>query len=107
MNNYLLGKSPAAFDLLYWNSDSTRMPMAMHSFYLREMYLHNKLVEPGGITMNGLPVDLTKIEIPVFLQSGKDDHIAPYGSVYKATHHYSGPVTFMLAGSGHIAGYVN
>jgi polyhydroxyalkanoate synthase len=107
VNNYLLGKSPAAFDLLYWNADSTRMPVAMHSFYLREMYLHNKLVEPGGISMNGLPVDLTKIEIPVFLQSGKDDHIAPYGSVYKATHHYSGPVTFMLAGSGHIAGVVN
>jgi len=107
VNNYLLGKSPAAFDLLYWNGDSTRMPSAMHSFYLREMYLHNKLVEPGGITMNGIPVDLTKIEIPVFLQSGKDDHIAPYGSVYKATHHYSGPLTFMLAGSGHIAGVVN
>jgi len=107
VNNYLLGKSPAAFDLLYWNGDSTRMPVAMHSFYLREMYLHNKLVEPGGITMNGIPVDLTTIEIPVFLQSGKDDHIAPYGSVYKATHHYSGPVTFMLAGSGHIAGVVN
>ncbi len=107
VNNYLLGKSPAAFDLLYWNGDSTRMPMAMHSFYLREMYLHNKLVEPGGITMNGIPVDLTNIEIPVFLQSGKDDHIAPYGSVYKATHHYSGPLTFMLAGSGHIAGVVN
>lgn len=107
VNNYLLGKSPAAFDLLYWNGDSTRMPAAMHSFYLREMYLKNKLVEPGGITMNGLPVDLTKIEIPIFLQSGKDDHIAPYGSVYKATHHYSGPVTFMLAGSGHIAGVIN
>ncbi len=107
VNNYLLGKSPSAFDLLYWNGDSTRMPMAMHSFYLRELYLHNKLVEPGGISMNGLPVDLTKIEIPVFLQSGKDDHIAPYGSVYKATHHYSGPVIFMLAGSGHIAGVVN
>jgi polyhydroxyalkanoate synthase len=107
VNNYLLGKSPAAFDLLYWNGDSTRMPVAMHSFYLREMYLHNKLVEPGGISMNGLPVDLTKIEIPVFLQSGKDDHIAPYGSVYKATHHYAGPVTFMLAGSGHIAGVDN
>jgi len=107
VNNYLLGKSPAAFDLLYWNGDSTRLPMAMHSFYLREMYLHNKLVEPGGITLNGIPVDLTRIGIPVFLQSAKDDHIAPYRSVYKATHHYSGPVTFMLAGSGHIAGVVN
>jgi polyhydroxyalkanoate synthase len=107
INNYLLGRSPAAFDLLYWNNDSTRMPIAMHSYYLREMYLKNRLVEPGGITLNGIPVDLTQIKIPVFLQSSKEDHIAPYPSVYKATRHYSGPVTFMLAGSGHIAGVVN
>ncbi len=107
VNNYLLGRSPAAFDLLYWNNDSTRMPAKMHRFYLREMYLKNKLVEPGGITLNGIPVDLSKIKIPVFLQSSKEDHIAPYPSVYKATHHYSGPITFMLAGSGHIAGVIN
>ena len=107
INNYLLGRKPAAFDLLYWNNDSTRMPIAMHSYYLREMYLKNRLVEPGGITLNGIPVDLSKIEIPIFLQSSKDDHIAPYPSVYKATRLYSGPVTFMLAGSGHIAGVVN
>jgi len=107
INNYLLGRPPAAFDLLYWNNDSTRMPLAMHQFYLREMYLKNKLVEPGGITLNGIPVDLTRVKIPVFLQSSKDDHIAPYSSVYKATRHYSGPVTFMLAGSGHIAGVIN
>ena len=107
VNNYLLGRSPAAFDLLYWNNDSTRMPIEMHRFYLREMYLKNKLVEPGGVTLNGIPVDLSNINIPVFLQSAKDDHIAPYPSVYKATQLYSGPVTFMLAGSGHIAGVVN
>jgi polyhydroxyalkanoate synthase len=107
INNYLLGRKPAAFDLLYWNNDSTRMPIAMHSYYLREMYLKNRLVEPGGITLNGIPVDLSKIQIPIFLQSSMDDHIAPYHSVYKATRHYSGPVTFMLAGSGHIAGVVN
>jgi polyhydroxyalkanoate synthase len=107
INNYLLGRSPAAFDLLYWNNDSTRMPARMHSYYLREMYLKNKLVEPGGITLNGIPVDLSKIDIPVFLQSSKEDHIAPYYSVYKATGIYSGPVTFMLAGSGHIAGVIN
>jgi len=107
INNYLLGRSPSAFDLLYWNNDSTRMPFVMHSFYLRNMYLNNKLVEPGGITLNGIPVDLSKIEIPIFLQSAREDHIAPYPSVYKATHHYSGPVTFMLAGSGHLAGVVN
>ena len=83
------------------------MPIAMHSYYLREMYLKNKLVQPGEITLNGIPVDLSGIKIPIFLQSSKDDHIAPYPSVYKATRHYSGPVTFMLAGSGHIAGVVN
>jgi polyhydroxyalkanoate synthase len=107
VNNYLLGRSPAAFDLLYWNNDSTRLPVEMHRFYLREMYLKNKLVEPGGIVLNGIPVDLGKVNIPIYLQSSKDDHIAPYPSVYKATRHYSGPVTFMLAGSGHIAGVIN
>jgi polyhydroxyalkanoate synthase len=107
VNNYLLGRSPAAFDLLYWNNDSTRMPIEMHRFYLREMYLENRLVEPGGITLNGIPVFLSEIRIPVFLQSSKEDHIAPYPSVYKASHHFSGPVTFMLAGSGHIAGVIN
>jgi polyhydroxyalkanoate synthase len=107
INNYLLGRSPAAFDLLYWNNDSTRMPVAMHSFYLREMYLNNRLAEPGGITMNGVPLDLAKVKIPVFLQSSKEDHIAPYRSVYKATGLFSGPMTFMLAGSGHIAGVIN
>jgi polyhydroxyalkanoate synthase len=107
INNYLLGRSPAAFDLLYWNNDSTRMPVTMHSFYLREMYLHNRLAEPGGISLNGIPVDLRAVRVPIFLQSSRDDHIAPYRSVYKATRIYSGPVTFMLAGSGHIAGVIN
>ncbi len=107
VNNYLMGQSPKAFDLLYWNGDSTRMPMAMHVYYLRQMYLHNRLVEPGTLVMNGVPVDLQNIKIPIYLQAGKEDHIAPYNSVYKATQLYSGPVTFMLAGSGHIAGVVN
>ena len=83
------------------------MSFAMHSFYLREMYLKNRLVEPGAISFNGIPVVLSEIKIPVFLQSSREDHIAPYPSVYKATHHYSGPVTFMMAGSGHIAGVIN
>jgi len=107
VNNYLLGRSPAAFDLLYWNNDSTRMPVAMHSFYLRNMYLHNRLSQPGGVTLNGVPLDLRDVRIPVFLQSSREDHIAPYRSVYKATQLFSGPVTFMLAGSGHIAGVIN
>jgi polyhydroxyalkanoate synthase len=71
------------------------------------MYLKNKLAEPGGIVLNGMPVDLSKVTIPIFLQSSEDDHIAPYRSVYKATRQYSGPITFMLAGSGHIAGVIN
>ena len=107
INNYLKGKDPFPFDLLYWNSDSTRMPAAMHSFYLRKMYLENKLVEPGGLTLGGTKIDLRKIETPVFLLSTREDHIAPWKSTYAATQIYKGPVTFCLAASGHIAGVVN
>ncbi|MEM1089566.1 MAG: class I poly(R)-hydroxyalkanoic acid synthase [Pseudomonadota bacterium] len=107
VNNYLLGKDPMAFDLLYWNADATRMPRALHMFYLREMYLKNSLVQPGGISLDGVPIDLTKVNIPIYLQAAKEDHIAPYNSVFKAKGLYQGPVRFMLAGSGHIAGVVN
>ena len=107
VNNYLLGKDPFPFDLLYWNSDSTRMPAVMHSFYLRKMYLENKLVEPGAITLAGTPIDLSSIKTPAFILSTKEDHIAPWKSTYKATQIYSGPIKFCLAGSGHIAGVVN
>lgn len=107
VNNYLLGKKPANFDLLYWNSDYTRLPETMHLYYLRQMYLENRLVERGGIQMDGVPIDLRKIDLPVYIQSSREDHIAPYRSVYKATQLYSGPTTFMLAGSGHIAGVIN
>jgi len=107
INNYLLGRKPPQFDLLYWNSDYTRLPETMHTWYLRELYLNNKLVEPGGVEMDGVPIDLSTIDLPVYLQSGREDHIAPYQSVYKATQIYSGDVTFMLAGSGHIAGVIN
>jgi polyhydroxyalkanoate synthase len=107
INNYLLGEKPKAFDLLYWNSDATRMPKKMHMYYLRNMYLHNRLVQPDALELDGVPIDLRKVDIPVYLQSSVDDHIAPYPSVYKATEHYSGPIRFMLAGSGHIAGVVN
>ena len=107
VNNYLMGKDPFPFDLLFWNADATRMPAAMHSYYLRNMYQKNLLVQPGGITIDNVPIDLRKIDIPVYLQAGKEDHIAPAKSVYKATHLFSGPVRFMLAGSGHIAGVVN
>ena len=107
INNYLMGKEPFPFDLLYWNSDSTRMPAAMHSYYLRNMYMENKLVEPGGLTMGGVSIDLTKIDVPVYLVSARDDHIAPWKTTYKATQVYSGEIRFVLSASGHIAGVVN
>jgi polyhydroxyalkanoate synthase subunit PhaC len=107
VNNYLMGKAPFPFDLLYWNADATRMPPRMHSYYLRNMYQKNLLIQPGGLTLDNVPIDLRKISIPLYIQAGKEDHIAPANSVYKATQLYSGPVRFMLAGSGHIAGVVN
>jgi polyhydroxyalkanoate synthase len=107
VNNYLLGKEPPPFDLLYWNADATRMPRRTHMFYLREMYLRNNLVKPGAIELAGVPIDLTRITLPVYLLASREDHIAPYPSVYKACHHYAGPVRFVLAGSGHIAGVIN
>jgi len=107
VNNYLMGKDPFPFDLLYWNSDSTRMPAKMHSFYLRNMYLGNKLKDPGGISLDGVPVDISKIKIPAYFISTAEDHIAPWKSVYKGARVLSGDVRFVLGGSGHIAGIVN
>jgi polyhydroxyalkanoate synthase len=107
VNNYLLGKSPFPFDLLYWNSDSTRMPAAMHSFYLRKMYQENLLAKTGGIVLGGVPIDLRRIKTPAFLLSTREDHIAPWRSTYAATQLYSGPIKFVLSASGHIAGVVN
>lgn len=107
VNNYLLGKEPFPFDLLYWNSDSTRMPAAMHSFYLRKMYQDNLLVTPGGITLRGTPIDLRTIKVPSYLISTREDHIAPWKSTYAATQLYGGPTKFVLSASGHIAGIVN
>jgi polyhydroxyalkanoate synthase len=107
VNNYLLGKEPFPFDLLYWNSDATRMPPAMHSFYLRNMYQKNLLAQPGGITMKGEPVDLSQINVPVYFLSCREDHIAPWTSTYKGAKLFGGPVRFVLAASGHIAGVVN
>ncbi len=107
VNNYLLGKEPFPFDLLYWNSDPTRMPAMMHKFYLRKMYLENKLVEPNGIELNGVSIDLGKIKTPLYMISTHDDHIAPWRSTYTLTQNVSGPVKFVLGGSGHIAGIIN
>lgn len=107
INNYLMGKDPMPFDLLFWNSDTTNMPPKMHSFYLRNMYQRNLLQEPGGLTLGGQEIDLRKIDIPIFVQASREDHIAPYESVFKLTKMVSGPAEFMLAGSGHIAGVIN
>jgi len=107
INNYLMGKDPFPFDLLYWNSDSTRMPAKMHSFYLRNMYQRNLLSQPGGIELGGTAIDLTAVNIPVHIISTKEDHIAPWKGTYVATQLYGGKTTFTLAGSGHIAGIVN
>jgi len=107
VNNYLLGKQPLPFDLLYWNADSTRMPAAMHSFYLRRMYQENLLSKPGGITLGGVKIDLRKVKTPALILSTREDHIAPWRSTYAATQLYAGPVKFVLAASGHIAGVVN
>lgn len=107
VNNYLLGKDPFPFDLLYWNSDATRMPAAMHSFYLRNMYQRNLLVQPCALQLKGVEIDLRKIKIPTFMLSTREDHITPWKSTYAATQLYGGPVKFVLAASGHIAGVVN
>lgn len=107
VNNYLLGKEPTPFDLLYWNADATRMPAVMHTFYMRNMYEKNLLREPGGITLDGTPIDLRKIKTPMFLLSCREDHLAPWKSTYAATQIYSGPVKFVLAASGHLAGVIS
>jgi polyhydroxyalkanoate synthase len=107
VNNYLLGKEPFPFDLLYWNSDATRMPPAMHSFYLRNMYQKNLLSQPCGVAMKGVPIDLRRIDVPAYFLSCREDHIAPWTSTYKGSRLFGGPVRFVLAASGHIAGVVN
>ena len=107
INNYLMGKEPFPFDLLYWNCDSTRMPARMHSFYLRRMYQQNLLSKPGGLSLKGVPIDLGKIDLPVHIVSTKEDHIAPWKATYVATQLYSGKTAFTLGASGHIAGIVN
>jgi polyhydroxyalkanoate synthase len=106
VNNYLLGKQPFPFDLLYWNSDTTRMPPANHSFYLREFYQNNRLAR-GEMTIGGVKLDLKKVMLPIYELAAREDHIAPAISVFKGAKLYGGPVRYVLAGSGHIAGVIN
>ena len=107
VNNYLLGRDPFPFDLLYWNSDSTRMPATMHSYYLRNLYMKNLLAQPGGIELDGVAIDLTRVRTPLYFVSTLEDHIAPWRSTYTGAKLFTGPVRFVLGGSGHIAGIVN
>ncbi len=107
IHNYLLGKEPVPFDLLYWNSDATRMPAKMHSTYLRKMYLGNAFREPGGVKVGEVAIDLSSIETPAYFVSAAEDHIAPWKTTYRGAQLFSGPVTFVLSKSGHIAGIIN
>jgi len=106
VNNYLKGKKPFPFDILYWNSDATRMPAANHSFYLRNCYLDNNLAR-GKMTIAGETLDLRKVKVPIYNLATREDHIAPARSVFEGSHLFGGPVKYVLAGSGHIAGVVN
>jgi polyhydroxyalkanoate synthase len=107
INNYLLGRDPFPFDLLHWNCDSTRMPAKMHSFYLRNMYMNNRLREPGGVTLGGVPIDVSKVNLPTYFVSAMEDHIAPWKTTFAGPGLLKGDSRFVLSGSGHIAGMIN
>ncbi len=107
VNNYLLGQDYPPFDLLHWNGDTTNLPLKWHKDYLADLYRDNKLVQPGALSAKGVKLDLTKVKTPSYVQAGREDHIAPPESVWRIMDHFKGPITFLLAGSGHIAGVVN
>lgn len=107
VSNYLKGQTPPPFDILYWNSDPTNLPANMYSYYIRNMYLDNKLIQPGTLTMCGVPVDLRNIKTPSYFLSTIEDHIAPWKTTFNSTELFSGPIQFVLGASGHIAGVIN
>jgi polyhydroxyalkanoate synthase len=107
INHYLLGEDYPAFDLLHWNGDLTNLPAKWHESYLRDCYRDNLLVQPEALAADGTAIDLRRVETPVYIQAGREDHIAPAESVYRLLDHLAGPKRFVLAGSGHIAGVVN
>ncbi len=107
VNNYLKGKTPAAFDLLYWNADATNLPGPMYAWYLRNMYLENNLRVPNRLSMCGTPVDLGRLDMPTYVLATQEDHIVPWRSAYRSTSLIGGPTEFVLGASGHIAGVVN
>jgi polyhydroxyalkanoate synthase len=107
VTNYLMGQEPIPFDMLYWNGDATRMPAKMHTDFLRAMYLENRLMKPGGISIDGVPIDLSHIDVPLFIMAAIEDHIAPWHSVYPLATTTQGKNKFILSGSGHVAGVFN
>ena len=107
VNNYLQGEEPLPLDFLYWNSDAANLPANMHSFYLRNMYLNNLLVKPNAIRLLDVPIDLSKMKIPVYFVITQQDHIAPWQATFAGVALHSGSTEFVLAGSGHIAGIIN
>jgi len=107
VNNYLMGKDPFPFDILYWNDDATRMPEKMHSYYLRNMYLENNLIKPGKLVLGGEKIDVRNIDVPVYMVATQQDHIVPWESSFRAVHLFKGDVTFILGSSGHVAGVIN
>jgi polyhydroxyalkanoate synthase len=107
VSNYLLGNDYPAFDLLHWNGDTTNLPAKWHRAYLTDLYRDNKLAVPKAMTVLGVPLDLRDVTTPTYVQAGREDHIAPAESVWKITDHFDGPIRFVLAGSGHIAGVIN
>ena len=107
IHNYLLGETPPPLGVLYWNCHSTRMPQAMHSFYLREFYLHNRLIQPDGLTLGGRTIDLGRVTAPLYAMGAEQDHIAPWLSTFKVCDAVGGEVRFALSTSGHVMGVVN
>jgi len=106
-SNYLMGKTPPAFDLLYWNSDGTNLPGPFFAWYFRNTYLENKLAQPGGVVVDGLPVDLTTLDMPAYIYASQQDHIVPWKGAYDSMRLLTGPRRFVLGASGHIAGVIN
>jgi polyhydroxyalkanoate synthase len=107
VNGWLYGETPAPFDVLYWNMDATRMPYKMHSWYLRELYLHNRLIHPDSLTVAGEPISLGRVAQPLYAVSAVDDHIAPWVQTYRINNFVVGPKRFVLSSSGHILGIIN
>ena len=107
VHKYLYGETPPPLDVLFWNTDGTRMPAAMHSYYLRELYINNRLIETDALTIAGQPIDLNRITQPLYAVSAEDDHIAPWRATFRVANFVNAPVRYVLSSSGHILGIIN